>query len=100
MWTIVSVDGSKWVYKVKCKLDDTIDRYKTRLVAKGCNQQEGIAFSNTFSLVAKISLALATSYNWTISQIDINNVFLNGGLFEEVHMTLPLGYQTSQAPRK
>ena len=44
----------------------------------------------------KIFLALATSYNWFISQMDINNVFLNGDLFEEVHMTLQLGYQTSQ----
>ena len=32
--------------------------------------------------------------------MDMNNVFFNGDLFEEVHMTLPLGYQTSQVPRK
>ena len=110
-WTIVSFPkdhhtvGSKWVYKVKCKLDGTIDRYKARLVAKGYNQQEGIDFLDTFSLVAKIVtvkifLALATSYNWSFTQMDINNVFLNGELFEEVHMSLPLGYQTSQSTKK
>ena len=32
--------------------------------------------------------------------MDINNAFLNGYLFEEVHMSLTLGYQTSQVPRK
>ena len=46
-WTIVSLPknhhtvGNKWVYKVKCKLDSTIDRYKARLVEKNYNQQEG-----------------------------------------------------------
>ena len=77
-WTIVSLPkdhhiiGSKWVYKIKCKPIGTIDRYKARVVAKGYNQEKGIDFSDTFSLVAKISivqifLALVTSYNWSIS---------------------------------
>ncbi|KAA0043630.1 Reverse transcriptase, RNA-dependent DNA polymerase [Cucumis melo var. makuwa] len=109
-WTIVSLPknyhtvGSKWVYKVKYKQHGTVDRYKARLIAKGYNQQEGIDFSDTFSLVAKIVtvkifLALVASYNWSFTQMDINNAFLNGDLFEEVRMSLPLGYQTSQVPR-
>ena len=111
-WTIVSLlknhhtVGSKWVYKVKYKQDGTVDiRYKARLVAKGYKQQEGIDFLDTFSPVAKIVtvkvfLALIASYNWSLTQMDINNAFLNGDLFEEVHMSLPLGYRTSQVPRK
>ena len=44
---------SKWVYKIKLKADGSIERYKTRLVAKGFTQTKGIDFYKTFSLVVK-----------------------------------------------
>ena len=31
----MNVNGSKWVFKTKLKLDDSLDRLKARLVAKG-----------------------------------------------------------------
>ncbi|GAA0159381.1 hypothetical protein LIER_16169 [Lithospermum erythrorhizon] len=46
-WTIVDLPegvrpiGCKWVYKVKCKVDGTMDKYKARLVAKGYIQMRG-----------------------------------------------------------
>jgi len=36
--------GCHWVYKIKHNRDGTIDRYKTRLVAKGYTQLEGLDF--------------------------------------------------------
>ncbi|GAA0157872.1 transmembrane signal receptor [Lithospermum erythrorhizon] len=45
--------GWRWIYKVKCKADGTIDKYKVRLVIKGYNQLEGINYYESFSLVAK-----------------------------------------------
>ena len=41
----------------------------------------------------KTMLALSASQNWTLTQLHINNAFLNGDLFEEVFMDLPFGYQ-------
>jgi hypothetical protein len=44
---------NKWVFKLKEKADGTIDRYKTRLVAKGFDQEGGVEFHETFSPVIK-----------------------------------------------
>lgn len=44
-WTIVPLPkgqhtiGCKWIFKIKHKSDDSIERYKARLVAKSYSQQ-------------------------------------------------------------
>ena len=45
--------GSKWVFKIKLKVDGTIDRYKSRLVAMGFSQLEVFDFEEIFSFVVK-----------------------------------------------
>ena len=61
-WTIVPLPsghhaiGSKWVYRVKYKNDETLRRYKARLAAKGYNQQKDRDFMDTSTPVAKIMI--------------------------------------------
>lgn len=64
----MNILGCKWVYKIKHKSDGIIDKFKSRLVVKGCNQQDGVDFSETFSPVVKcttvrVVLCMALNHN-------------------------------------
>jgi hypothetical protein len=85
------VVGCKWVFKIKNRSDRSIERYKTRLVAKSFIQKYGIDYEETFALVARLSsihtlLAIVASCQWKLFQMDVKNAFLNGDLSEEVYM--------------
>ena len=47
--------GWQWIYRTKYKFDDTVEKYKARLVALGYRQQHDVDHEETFSPVAKIT---------------------------------------------
>jgi len=67
-----NIFGCKWVYKIKYGSNDSIERYKARLVAQGFHQQQDINYHGTFNTVVKpvtvcLLLSLAVSFCWLIS---------------------------------
>ncbi|GJT32234.1 copia protein, partial [Tanacetum coccineum] len=69
--------------------ENTVIQNKSRLVAKGYRQQEGIEFEESFALVARLEavrmfVAYAAHKNFTIYQMDVKTAFLNVLLKEEV----------------
>ncbi|XP_022894038.1 uncharacterized protein LOC111408522 [Olea europaea var. sylvestris] len=79
-WTLVptspmNIVGCKWVFKVKHKSNESIDRYKASLVAKGFNQMEYLDFDEIFCPMVKpamIRTILIRDGNGSI-QIDLSS---------------------------
>ncbi|GJZ37638.1 retrovirus-related pol polyprotein from transposon TNT 1-94 [Tanacetum coccineum] len=89
--------------KNKTDAENTIIRNKSRLVAKGYRQVEGIDFEESFSPVTRLKavrvfVAYAAHKNFTIYQMDVKTAFLNGPLKEEVFVSQPDGFVDPDFP--
>ena len=84
----VNIIGCKWDYKIKYKVDGSLDNYKPRLVAKGYAQKEDVDYIKKFAPTTKwgtirtlFSLVAHNSYN--IHYMEVKTTFLNVDFKEE-----------------
>jgi hypothetical protein len=75
----VNIIGTKWVFKNKKWEGVEVVRNKTRLIAQGYNQVEGLDFGETFASVAcleaiRILLAFAASKGFKLYQMDVKSL--------------------------
>lgn len=92
---------TRWIFKRKVLPGGDVDRYKARLVARGCHQKLGIDFEETFAPVARYEtirclLAVCTIRKLEILQFDVSTAFLHGKLNEEIYLTCPEGVDCPQ----
>ncbi|CAI7804405.1 unnamed protein product [Closterium sp. NIES-53] len=88
---------SKWLFKIKSDADGKIERYKSRLVAKGYQQKEKVDYKELFAPVVKPTtlrtlLAGAAIKGWVVKQMEVTTAFLNGVLEEEIFMAQRKGF--------
>ncbi|GJU04684.1 retrovirus-related pol polyprotein from transposon TNT 1-94 [Tanacetum coccineum] len=98
-----NVIALKWLWKNKCDAEHIVVRNKSRLVAKGYKQEEGIDFEESFAPVARLEavrmfIAFAAHRNITIFQMDVKTTFLNGPLKEKVYVSQPEGFIDPEFP--
>ncbi|CAI7818951.1 unnamed protein product, partial [Closterium sp. NIES-54] len=76
---------SKWLFKIKSDADGKIERYKSRLVAKGYQQKEKVDYKELFAPVVKPTTLRTLG-------MDVTTAFLNSVLEEEIFMAQPEGF--------
>ncbi|GJS69905.1 retrovirus-related pol polyprotein from transposon TNT 1-94 [Tanacetum coccineum] len=100
-----NVINLKWLWKNKRDEENTVIRNKSRLVAKGYAQKEGIDFEESFAPVARLEavrlfITYAAHKSFTVYQMDVKTTFLYGPLKEEVYVNQPDGFVDPYHPDK
>ncbi|GJV40875.1 retrovirus-related pol polyprotein from transposon TNT 1-94 [Tanacetum coccineum] len=100
-----NVINLKWLWKNKRDEENTVICKKSRLVAKGYSQKEGIVFEESFAPVARLEalrlfIAYAIYKSFTVYQVDAKITFLYRPLKEEVYVNQPDGFVDPYHPDK
>ncbi len=88
---------SMLIYKRKMDSEGNVERYKARLVVKGCSQRKGLDYDEVFAPVAhhatiRVVLSTAAARGLKVGQMDVASAFLIPEVEELLFMELPRGW--------
>ncbi|GJY37669.1 ribonuclease H-like domain-containing protein [Tanacetum coccineum] len=81
-WTLVprppdtNIVRCMWIFRHKDLTDDTLSRYKARLVANGSTQLEGVDVDETFSPIVKPQINRSSHQEFAMTDLSPLNYFL------------------------
>jgi hypothetical protein len=96
--------GSRWIFKIKCLPDGSIDKYKGRVVAQGFSQVRGVHYNEVFASTARMAamrtvIAIAATEDLELESVDVSTAFLNGVIDAEIYMKIPEGLEVEGDPQ-
>ena len=85
---------TRWVFTIKRDQFGSPFKFKTRMVAKGYNQVQGLDYFESYAPVGekstmRILFTLAAKRNHEVYHLDVERAFLNGALVEDVFLRPP-----------
>jgi len=94
----------KWVFHTKRCQTGEVNRYKARLVARGCEQRYGIDFDEVYAPVARMEVirtlfALSVEEEMHIHQMDVVTAYVQGNLSSEIYMEQPTMFEETPEDR-
>lgn len=93
----------KWVFLTKKRQNG--ERYKARLVARGCEQRYGIDFEEVYAPVARMEtirtlLELSVEEELHVHQMDVVTAYVQGDLSSEIYMEQPFMFKVPEEKGK
>ena len=92
--------GSKWIFKIKRKGDDSIEWFKAQIVAQGFSKRPGFDYLETYAstlrpATIRLILAIAAIEDLYLCSVDISQAFVQSDIDTLIYVRQADGFQVN-----